>query len=90
MKTLMVGYDLNKSGQNYDKADRCAEEQLRDLVAPSRFDLADQDLETCVQVRDELLTLIDSNDELLVAELTGVAAWYGIKESGSSWLTNNL
>jgi hypothetical protein len=44
----------------------------------------------CVQVRDDLKGYIDQNDELLVAELSGTAAWMGFNKSGSDWLKKNL
>lgn len=88
-KTLMVGYDLNKSGQNYDKL-------IEALKAYGTYwhhldsTWLIRTSKTCVEVRDQLKALIDSNDELLVAELTGVAAWYGISDSGSAWLKEHL
>ena len=39
---------------------------------------------SAVQVRDELKPLIDSNDELLVIEVTSdSAAWFGFNDKGS-------
>jgi hypothetical protein len=33
---------------------------------------------------------IDSNDELLVAKLSGEAAWTGFSDKCSNWLKENL
>lgn len=33
---------------------------------------------------------IDANDELLVIEHRGAAAWSGFDDTGSKWLKNNL
>ena len=90
MATLLIGYDLNRPGQDY----------------PNLFDgikrlgawwhhldstwLVQTDL-TPVQVRDELKALIDAGDELLVIDVTGRArAWRGFNEQGSAWLKNHV
>lgn len=44
---------------------------------------------SAVQVRDALQRFIDSNDELLVARLSGEAAWNGFDQNGAQWLHNN-
>jgi hypothetical protein len=41
-------------------------------------------------IRDALKPHVDSGDELLVVALTGVGAWVGFDEKGSSWLKENL
>lgn len=88
-KTLMVGYDLNKSGQNYDKL-------IDALTAYGTYwhhldsTWLIRTTKTCVEVRDELKAFIDGNDELLVAELSGVAAWAGFSDSGSKWIKEHL
>ncbi|MBZ5735143.1 hypothetical protein K8Z61_11620 [Nocardioides sp. TRM66260-LWL] len=44
-------------------------------------------------LRDELVNsgLIDSNDELLVIDVTGdAAAWFGFTDRGGKWLKDNL
>jgi len=33
---------------------------------------------------------IDGDDELLVAGLTGSAAWKGFNKDGADWIKNNL
>lgn len=89
MKTLMVGYDLNKSGQNYDNLIKALKSYGTHwhhldstwLIRTSK---------TCTEVREELKSLVDRNDELLVAELSGTAAWYGFSERGSKWLKAHL
>lgn len=89
-KTLMVGYDLNKTGQNYDKLIEALKSNYDNWWHHLDSTWLIKTSKTCVEVRDELRAFIDSNDELLVAELTGVAAWCGIADSGSTWLKNNL
>jgi len=89
MRNVMIGYDLNKPVQNYTKLIQRLQEfpnwwHYLDSTWIVRTDM------TCAAIRDELLKYIDANDELLVADLTGVAAWYGFDSAGSKWLKDNL
>jgi hypothetical protein len=85
----MIGYDLNKPAQNYARLI----ERLKKFSAywhhlDSTW-IVRTDM-TCVAIRDELTKLMDSNDEILVADLTGVAAWNGFNTDGSKWLKDYL
>lgn len=90
MKTIMVGYDLNKPSQNYE----AVWDYLKGFGTywhhlGSTWIIKTE--KTVVEVRDEINALgLDSNDELFVAELKGTAAWSGFNESGSKWLKDNL
>lgn len=88
--SLMVGYDLNKTGKDYaglidaikstvDNWWHCLDSTwiVKTSLSP-------------VELRDILRQHIDANDELLVAKLTGAAAWAGFNEECSAWLKNNL
>ena len=87
---MLVGYDLNKSGQNYD-----------DLIEKIKsygvwWHCLDstwliKTTKSPVAVRDELKALVDGNDELLVMDVTGnSAAWAGFGTDCSQWLKDNL
>jgi len=91
MNTLMIGYDLNKSGKNY--------EGLIDAIkALSRgwwhhLDstwLVKSEL-TVSETRDTLKPYLDGDDELLVLRVTG-AAWatFGLSKPANDWLRENL
>ncbi|WP_217489778.1 hypothetical protein [Streptomyces malaysiensis] len=87
--SLLIGYDLNRPGQDYGSL----HEAIKALGAwwhnlDSTWIVATS--KTTTQVRDELKKHIDTNDELLVVELTGVGAWSGFPASGSEWLKKNL
>jgi hypothetical protein len=43
-----------------------------------------------VQVRDSLKACLDSNDKLLVAKLSGEAAWSGHSDDITKWLKGRL
>lgn len=86
MNTILIGYDLNKAGRDYEKL----VENIKSLgawwhhldstwlVRTSR---------TVVEVRDALMPHIDTNDELLVIDVTGRdRAWTGFSASGGTWL----
>lgn len=86
MKTLLVGYDLNKAGQDYS----VLIEKLKSYGAwwhhlDSTW-LIKTEL-SASEVRDDLKKLVDSNDELLIIDVTGRArAWSGFNARGGTWL----
>lgn len=90
MNTLMVGYDLNRPGQNYD----ALIEQLKSFSSwwhhlDSTWLI--KTAKTAVEVRDELKPHIDQGDELLVVNLGDrSAAWVGFSDQGSQWLKDHI
>lgn len=89
MKSYLIGYDLNKKGQDYDGLISKIKE------FPNWWHHLDSTWiiktnKTSVEVRDLLLPYIDNNDELLVVHLSGEGAWRGFNEKGSKWLKDNL
>lgn len=91
MRTYLIGYDLNKAGQDY----KTLIEKIKEASNGFWWHHLDstwviQSNSTTVQIRDFLLPYIDNNDELLVLLLDGEAAWYGFNDRGSQWLLDNL
>ncbi|WP_242916334.1 hypothetical protein [Pontibacter liquoris] len=90
MKTYLIGYDLNKSGQNYDALIN----RIKEISSIWWHNLDStwiiKSNSSAKDIRDDLKLYIDANDELLVAGLTGEAAWAGFKDKGSTWLLNNI
>lgn len=90
MNTLLIGYDLNKVGQNYENLIA----QIKAMGAwwhhlDSTWLVKTS--ETHTSARDRLRPHIDRNDELLVIDVTGdAAAWYGFTDKGGRWLHENL
>ena len=88
MSTLLVTYDLHKQGQNYECLIKklkaypgwCHLQQSVWLITTNN---------TCVQVRDNLNSCLDSNDKLFVAKLQGEAAWSGYSDQISKWIKEN-
>ena len=90
MNSYMIGYDLNKTGKDYkgliDKIKGTFSNWWHCLdstwIVKSNMN--------ATQIRDLLKPFIDGNDELLVAKLSGEAAWTGFDEACSDWLKKNL
>lgn len=88
-KSYLIGYDLNKSGQDYTTLI----EEIKRLgiwwhCLDSTFIVKSSSPATLI--RDHLKKFIDSNDELLVVRLSGEGAWTGFSKECSDWLKNNL
>ncbi|WP_316839283.1 SinR family protein [Pedobacter gandavensis] len=90
MKTYLIGYDLNKKGQDYaDLIDAIK------LLSPTWWHNLDSTWviksdSTASAIRDNLMSHIDDNDELLVVKLSGEGAWTGFSDNASKWLKDNL
>lgn len=91
MKTFLIGYDLNKTGQNYTTLIS----KIKEISTGTWWHHLDstwiiKSNSTHVEIRNFLLPYIDNNDELLVVGLEGTGAWYGFNDRGSKWLKDNL
>lgn len=89
MAIYMIGYDLNREGQDYEpliEAIKALGTWWHHLDSTWIVETA----ATAVQIRDHLRPLIDDNDELLVARISAPAAWAGFNDRGSKWLKEHL
>lgn len=90
MASYVISYDLNRPGQNYNELF----EEIKALgtwwhCLDSTW-IVKSNL-TAAQVRDRLVKKIDTNDRLIVAALTGEAAWTtSFSEQCQDWLRKNL
>lgn len=89
MAVYIVGYDLRRPGQDYDKLFAAIKAygtywHCLDSTWIIRTSL------TAQQVRNDLMRYIDQNDKMLVAELTGQAAWTGFTANDAQWMQNVL
>jgi len=90
MGVFLVGYDLNKQPESY--AELTA--KLKSFgtwwhgLDSTWFIRAER---TAAQLRDELMTLVDRDDELVVMDVTG-DSWgsYGLSKELSDWLVKNV
>jgi hypothetical protein len=73
MAVFVVSYDLNAPGQNYQPLID-ALEAVPHCHPLKSFWLVDVE-QTAIEVRDALLSYMDSNDSLAVIEFTPTAQW---------------
>ena len=84
----IITYDLCSPGRNYDDL----YEKIKSYgtwahICESTWIISTTD--SCSDIRDNLKSVIDSNDRLCVAALTGGAAWSNVL-CKSNWLKENL
>lgn len=89
MPAYIVVYDLHTPGQNYE----CLTEKIEAYgyywhVQRSVWIIVTRD--SAEAIRDNLKQCLDRNDKLLVARLSGEAAWSGYKDDDGSWLKSAL
>lgn len=90
MNTILISYDLNTPGQDYDKLIEKLKSYGTYWHHLDSFWIIKTN-QTYEQVRDIMETYLDNNDELLVIDITGdPAAWAGFSEKGAKWLKDNL
>ena len=86
----MVGYDLNRPGQNYS----ALFEEIKTVSSNWWHNLDSTWIIvsnlTATQIRDRLRAKIDAGDELLVAKISAPAAWCGFSKEASDWLLKVL
>ena len=87
-KSKIITYDLCKSGKNYEDLYKYIQSYTvcARITESTWFVSTDK---TCTTIRDEIRNIIDSDDRLFVAELTGTAAWRNVL-SGSDYLKKYL
>lgn len=90
VKTILVSYDLVAPGRNYDElldhlrsySGYCNPLESFWLVRTSFSE---------TEVRDKVANFLDSNDKLLVMDVSGdAAAWRGLSSDNATWIKNNL
>ena len=88
MSSKIIEYDLRQPGRNYDVLYEAIKSYgtWAHITESTWFIKTDA---TCVQVRDKLLSVMDTNDRLFVGELSGAAAWYNTI-CDSEFLKKNL
>ena len=92
MKVYQINYDLRKQ-RNYDALYQKIK-SYDDWCHPLESCWIVVTAKTAVQIRDELRSVIDSDDGLLVTRLNGEAAWHKLNFDTNSqvtkWLRKNL
>lgn len=88
MSAFIVTYDLHQQGQNYT----CIINKLK--AYPTHWHMQGSvwivvTTQSAVEIRDNLKTCLDSNDELFVGKLSA-AAWSGYSGDVSQWLKKHI
>ena len=89
LNTFIVVYDLFKPGQNYTA--------LINLIQKNTYwakiGLSAYIIKTYsdhIQVRSELLKVLDKSDKLFVGAVSAPAAWFNLGTQVDNWIQSNL
>jgi len=90
MQTILVSYDLKAPGKDYSRL----WEHLRsypDYIKPLESFWLLRTSHSTEEVRNAAMTHIDSNDRLVVINVTGdIAAWFNLSTAHAQWLKEKL
>jgi hypothetical protein len=88
MKTLIVSYDLHKPEKNYEALIKLirAYGSWAKLGGSAYLIITDQ---TVVQVRDNLVSVLDADDDLFVGSCPVPSAWKGLPDDVAKWILEN-
>ncbi len=87
MNKLLISYDLITPGKYYNPIIEYIKSFPR-YAKPLESLWIVKTNRDCKSVRDDLSNLVDSNDKILVVDITGcAAAWYNIPKE--NWIKNN-
>lgn len=90
MNALLVGYDLNRPGQDYGELVKFLKAQTSWWHALDSTWIVVTSRSTS-ELRDEIKRFIDSNDEVLVMNVTGDAwASFGFSDEINKWLKEHV
>ncbi|WP_412475754.1 SinR family protein [Halobacteriovorax sp. YZS-1-2] len=88
-KVKLITYDLKKPGQDYSELYEVIKKYDDWWHCMNNIWLV-KTSESCGDIADKLLNCIDSNDKLLVTELSGKWACYIKSKECTDWLHKNL
>ena len=90
MNTLLVGYDLNRPGQNYEELIKFLKAQTSWWHALDSTWIVVTPKSTA-ELRDEIKRFIDANDDVLVMDVQGDAwATFGLSKQANDWLRKHI
>ena len=88
MGTYVIAYDLHKKGQNYDGVIKKIKSYGTWCHLQGSVWLVKTN-SSAVNIRDNISSCLDANDKLMVAKLSGEAAWTGYSQQRSNWVKEN-
>ncbi len=89
MNSYLITYDLMSPGQDYSSLHESIEKYNNYWKCLESVWIIKSDM-SAKEIRNELAKHVDQNDKLLVAKLSGEAAWRGFSDKCSKWLKDNL
>ncbi|USK40153.1 CRISPR-associated protein Cas2 [Cytobacillus firmus] len=89
MKSYLISYDLIGPNRDYDSVT----EKIKSYGTWARplesvWIIKTDDAATTI--RDNIASVMDSNDKLIVVQLSGTAAWRNLSDEMGKWLKENL
>ena len=90
MKSYLVIYNLYRPNQDYPKIEEAIETQFQTSKRIMRATWVIKSRLDAGQIRSKLSQSIDSNDQIIIFELSGNAAWQGLEDETSQWVEDNL
>jgi hypothetical protein len=89
MPAHLISYDLRRPERDYEKLSAAIKNLGPWCHCLESLWIVMTELSS-LEVRDALLESIDTNDDLIVAELGGTWASYGLPKQRVDWLNKNL
>ncbi|MBG9587388.1 CRISPR-associated protein Cas2 [Cytobacillus firmus] len=89
MKSYLISYDLIGPNRDYDSVT----EKIKSYgtwARPLESVWIIKSDDSATTIRDNVFSVMDSNDKLFVTGLTGAAAWQNLSPELSEWLKENL
>jgi hypothetical protein len=91
MNTLMISYDLIAPGRGYEALRNFIESPYSKWAKPVESLYLIKTNKTAEAYRNELQSYLDTNDKVIVIDVTGKeAAWKGLPDTVSNWIKSNL
>ncbi|MFB7354281.1 hypothetical protein [Streptomyces gardneri] len=91
LKTLFIGYDLNRPGQDYANLIKEIKANANGYWHQLDSTWLIRTEKSCTELGQALRPHMDNTDELLVMDVTGAnwASW-GFNQEGNEWLKNHV
>ncbi|KGL59098.1 hypothetical protein [Polaribacter sp. Hel1_85] len=88
-RAYIISYDLNSAGQNYEDVLKVIKEHDGwARLGGSAYIVISK--KSAIEIRDSLMEVTDSNDQIFVGTVKAPSAWFGLGDEVSDWLKKNL
>ncbi|HPW34554.1 MAG TPA: CRISPR-associated protein Cas2 [Candidatus Paceibacterota bacterium] len=92
MKTFLISYDLGvpETHSDYVLLSNHIKSFYSSWARPVKSVWILKSEKDTVQIRDEIKSVLDSNDKLIVVEMSGDWGTYNISKEITDWMKNNI